>query len=109
MEEVSISMQNQFPSVSVIIPVKNEALKIRACIDGILQQTVSVKEIIVIDSGSTDDTVAILKKYKEVSLVEIPSTEFNHGETRNLGVQQARGDFVLLTGGDARPYNKFWI
>lgn len=109
MEEVSVIMQNQFPSVSVIIPVKNEALKIRACIDGILQQTVAVKEIIVIDSGSTDDTVSILRSYREVTLVEIPSTEFNHGETRNMGVQKASGDFVLLTVGDARPYNESWI
>lgn len=99
----------KFPEISVIIPVKNEALKIRACIDGILKQTVPVKEIIVIDSGSTDDTVAILKTYKEVILVEIPSTEFNHGETRNLGVKKASGDFVLFTVGDARPYNEFWI
>ncbi len=98
-----------FPSVSVIIPVKNEALKIKACIDGILQQSVPVHEIIVIDSGSTDDTVAILKTYQKVTLMEISSTEFNHGETRNLGVQKASGDFVLLTVGDARPYNKSWI
>lgn len=102
-------MQQSFPSVSVIIPVKNEAHKIRACIDGILQQTVPVKEIIVIDSGSTDDTVSILRSYKEVTLIEIPGTEFNHGETRNLGVSKASGEFVLLTVGDARPYNNLWI
>ena len=102
-------MQNKFPSVSVIIPVKNEAVKIRACIDGILSQTVPVAEIIVIDSGSTDETVAILRSYKEVTLIEIPGTEFNHGATRNLGVSKATGEFVLLTVGDARPYNNFWI
>lgn len=109
MEEAGVIMQTKFPSVSVIIPVKNEALKIRACIDGILQQTVPVTEIIVIDSGSTDDTVAILKTYKEVTFVEIPAAEFNHGETRNMGVQKASAEFILLTVGDARPYNEFWI
>lgn len=89
--------------------MKNEALKIRACIDGILKQTVPVHEIIVIDSGSTDDTVEILRSYPQVVLIEIPSASFNHGETRNLGVQKASGEFVLLTVGDARPYNEFWI
>lgn len=102
-------MQSKFPSVSVIIPVKNEANKIRACIDGILSQTVPVAEIIVIDSGSTDDTVSILRSYKEVTLIEIPGAEFNHGETRNLGISRASSEFVLLTVGDARPYNNYWI
>ena len=45
-----------FPTVSVVMPVKNEALKIKACIEGILAQTVPVNEIIVVDSGSADGT-----------------------------------------------------
>lgn len=102
-------MTGIYPTVSVIIPVKNEALKIRACIDGILQQTVPVHEIIVIDSGSTDDTVAILQSYPQVTLIEIPAASFNHGETRNLGAQKASGEFLLFTVGDARPFNQQWI
>jgi rhamnosyltransferase len=97
------------PEISVVIPVKNEALKIRDCIDGILQQTIPVKEIIVIDSGSNDGTIEILKQYKEVTLIEIPGSEFNHGETRNLGVSKATGEFVLFTVGDSRSYNDYWI
>jgi len=98
-----------FPEISVIIPVKNEALKIRACIEGILHQTVPVKEIIVIDSGSVDGTQDIVRSYKETVLVEIPSIEFNHGTTRNFGVSKATGEFVLMTVGDARAYNEYWI
>lgn len=97
------------PSVSVVIPVRNEAAKIRACIEGILSQTIPVHEIIVIDSGSSDGTTDILKQYPEVTLVEIPAAEFNHGETRNLGVKKASGDYILLTVGDARPFNNHWI
>lgn len=97
------------PEISVVIPVKNEASKIRACIDGILTQTIRVKEIIAIDSGSTDATINILKTYPQVKLVQIPSAEFNHGETRNLGVQNASGEFLVLTVGDARPYNEYWL
>lgn len=102
-------MAEIYPTVSVIIPVKNEALKIRACIDGILQQSVPVHEIIVIDSGSTDATITILQSYPQVTLIEIPATSFNHGETRNLGAQKASGEFLLFTVGDARPYNQQWI
>ncbi len=95
--------------ISVIIPVCNEALKIRRCIDGILGQTVPADEIIVLDSGSTDGTLDILLDYPKVRVLAITPGEFNHGETRNAGVRAARGDWVVLTVGDARPANEFWI
>jgi rhamnosyltransferase len=102
-------MTSNIPKISVVIPVKNEALKIRACIEGILSQSVPVLEIIVVDSGSTDGTVEILKSYDIVRLLQIPSSEFNHGETRNYGVAHASGEFVILTVGDARACDENWI
>lgn len=98
-----------YPEISVVIPVKNEAFKIRACIEGILSQSVPVKEIIVVDSGSTDGTLEILQSYNKIQVVQISSDQFNHGETRNLGVQHATGEFVVLTVGDAKPYDNNWI
>ena len=100
---------NKIPTISVIIPVKNEGTKIRACIEGILSQTIPVTEIIVIDSGSTDDTLSILKEFSIVKVIEIPGSEFNHGATRNLGVRNATGEFLLFTVGDARAYDNLWI
>jgi len=97
------------PSISVIIPVKNEAKKITACIEGILKQSIPVEEIIVIDSGSTDGTQEIVTAFPKVRLAEIRPEEFNHGGTRNLGVNTAKGDYVLLTVGDARPVTDTWI
>ena len=57
-----------FPTVSVVMPVKNEALKIKACIEGILAQTVPVNEIIVVDSGSADGTLEILELFPQVQV-----------------------------------------
>lgn len=102
-------MNATYPTVSVVMPVKNEAAKIKACIEGILMQSVPVKEIIVVDSGSTDGTLEILADFPQVKVYEIPPTEFNHGDTRNFGVSKATGEFVLLTVGDARAYDEFWI
>jgi rhamnosyltransferase len=95
--------------ISVVIPVKNEAVGIAACLEGILGQTVSVEEILVIDSGSSDGTQEIARGYPKVRLIEIPPSEFNHGDTRNLGVREAVGDYVLFTVGDARPASDDWI
>ena len=97
------------PAVSVVIPVKDEALKIRECIDAILMQTIQVAEIIVLDSGSTDGTLEIVSDYPKVRVIMIPPSEFNHGETRNVGVRAATSDWVVLTVGDARAADSQWI
>lgn len=102
-------MHQNPPEISVVIPVRNEAAKIKSCIEGILSQTVPVKEIIVIDSGSTDGTLEILRSYSQVRVLEIAPKDFNHGETRNFGVRHASGEFVILTVGDAKPYDDKWI
>lgn len=97
------------PDISVVIPVKNEAAGIAACIDGILSQTIPVREILVIDSGSTDGTQDIARSRPRTRLLEIASQEFNHGDTRNLGVRETTGQFILFTVGDARPYDACWL
>jgi rhamnosyltransferase len=90
-------------NISIVIPVKNEGRHIRQCVAGWLGQTVPVHEIIVIDSGSTDDTLSILAEFPQVIVVEIAGLDFNHGTTRNLGVSKTSGELILMTVGDARP------
>lgn len=65
-------------------------------------------EVLVVDSGSRDGTVEFLKE-RDVRVIEIPNTEFNHGLTRNLGVSQARGKIVVLMTQDAEPYDSHWL
>jgi len=95
--------------VSVVIPVRNEAARIGACIEGVLSQTIEVREIVVVDSGSTDGTLDILAKYPQVRVEHVPAESFNHGESRNVGVRAAIGDWVALTVGDARPFDSRWL
>ncbi len=101
-------MQN--PIISIIIPVKNGEATISQCLDSIKSQTIfDQTEIIIIDSGSTDNTLDILKKYSFIRLYHIPPEEFNHGSTRNYGVSLAKGEFVVMTVQDARAANQFWL
>lgn len=95
--------------ISVVIPVKNESAGLAACLTGILEQTEPVREIIVIDSGSTDGTQEIARSFDKVRLIEIKPNDFNHGDTRNLGVGEAQGEFVIMTVGDARPVDSKWL
>lgn len=93
------------PSIAAVIPVKNGYPEIKDCIEGLLNQTVKLSRIVVIDSGSTDGTIEYLKRVKEVELLQIPVVEFNHGETRNIGWKNCTEDFLFYTVQDARPVN----
>lgn len=95
--------------VSVVIPVKNGIDTLPSCLDGLFRQTVKDQmEVIVIDSGSTDGTLELLKKYP-VKVHNLSPAEFNHGETRNLGIRLAAGEFVVMTVQDATPAADNWI
>ncbi len=87
--------------ISAIIPVKNGEATLARCLYALRQQKINYDlEIIVLDSGSTDRSVAIAKSYA-AKIIDVPASTFNHGATRNLGVQAAKGDFVYLTVQDA--------
>ena len=66
-------------------------------------------EILVIDSGSTDATLRIVKSHPAVRLHEIPNSEFGHGVTRNLAAQLSTGRFVLYLTHDAIPADEYWL
>jgi len=97
------------PTVSIVILVKNGDGTLRACIEGILSQTLCDRlEILVIDSGSTDGSLDLLAKYP-VRVHHIAARDFNHGDTRNLGVRLAKGEFIAMTVQDARPVDERWL
>lgn len=97
------------PEISIIIPVKNGAPWIEKCLQSLVQQTLFYQtEIIVIDSGSEDGTLEIAKRYP-VQTHSIPSHEFNHGNTRNLGVALANGKYIVMTVQDAQAVDNKWL
>jgi rhamnosyltransferase len=66
-------------------------------------------EILVIDSGSTDRTLEIVRAHPDVRLHEIPNSEFGHGRTRNLAARLARGRLVAYLTQDAIPLSARWL
>ncbi|HVZ97126.1 MAG TPA: glycosyltransferase [Chitinophagaceae bacterium] len=91
------------PLISVVIPVKNGEGWLQNLFDGLSAQALfSQCEIIVIDSGSTDKSVE-LSESNNATVYKIPPHEFNHGLTRNLGVEKSKGKYILMTVQDAVP------
>ena len=97
------------PVVSVVIPVKNGVQTLRDCLNGIFSQTLADHlEVIIIDSGSTDGTLELLKEYP-VIVHSISPKSFNHGDTRNIGASLAKGEFIVFTVQDAIPCDNSWL
>ena len=87
------------PRVTVIIPAYNCEHSIEQCIGSVLSQTVSTKEIIVVDDGSTDGTGDILKRSDgDIRLIEQENK--GQGAARNAGLRVAQGEFVAFLDAD---------
>ena len=96
-------------TISIIIPAKNSSATIDRCLKNVFAQECGEPfEVIVIDSGSSDDTVTRCQAYP-VRLIEIPAESFNHGETRNLGARSARGEFLVFLTHDTWPASSSWL
>ena len=88
--------------VSIIIPCYNSASYLGACMDSVLAQTMDDFEAILIDDGSRDDTLAVARRYAgQDARVRVLSQE-NRGvaAARNLGLAQARGEWVTFVDSD---------
>lgn len=97
------------PDVSIVIRTKNEGKTIGRCLQMLYEQKTSYGfEVIVIDSGSTDDTLDICHKYPVITH-EIPPSEFNFGRTLNLGAQLAQGKYVVALTAHAAPADRNWL
>jgi rhamnosyltransferase len=95
--------------ISVVIPVKNGQRHLGQLLQAVFSQEVNTGfEVVIIDSGSTDKTLDILRQYP-VTLYEIGEAEFNHGLTRNLAISKAQGRYIILMTQDAVPYDNQWM
>lgn len=88
--------------VSIIIVLYNAERYLEEAIDSVLQQSFKDYEIIVVDDGSTDSTLEILQKYRELPNFKIIKREHtkNLGGNRNLALKIAKGDSIAFIDGD---------
>ena len=89
-------------SVSVIVPTWNGAGKIKHCLAALHNQNFDRPfEIIVVDDGSTDDTVEVAAGYPRVRVISQPNA--GPAAARNRGAREASGDIVVFTDDDCEP------
>jgi len=93
---------------SIIIRSHNEERHIGELLNMIMQQDFRTWEIIVVDSGSTDKTLDIVRQYP-AHLIQIPSKSFTFGYSLNVGCRSARGQFLVIVSAHAIPVNQSWL
>lgn len=97
------------PRVSIVLPAKNGMTTLPAVFDALrAQQAPCGWEVVAIDSGSTDGTLEFLRRHADRTLT-IPPASFDHGLTRNAGLAEARGEYVVLLVQDAVPASPSWL
>ena len=89
---------------SIIIPCYNEEKNIRRCLNSIFCQTLDKKkyEVIVIDDGSQDNSINIIKEF---DLRLFNSNRLGAGGARNIGINNAIGEYIILLDADDYLYN----
>ena len=88
------------PTVSVLIPVRDDAPALEGCLRLLARQTAAPDEVVVVDNGSTDDSAAVARRWGAVVVVEprvgIPAAAA-------AGYDAARGDIIARLDADSRP------
>jgi glycosyltransferase involved in cell wall biosynthesis len=93
---------------SLVIRAYNEEQHIGRLLEGVRRQTVRDVEIILVDSGSTDATVAIASQYG-ARVVHVPPAEFTFGSSLNLGIASATCDLVAIASAHVYPVYPDWL
>lgn len=91
------------PLVSIITPTYNSSQFIADTIKSVINQTYKNWELIIIDDASSDTTISIIETYnKSESKIKLIQNKVNQGAgiTRNIGIDEAKGDFIAFLDGD---------
>ncbi len=87
------------PTVSIVIPAYNAARYVEAAVDGALGQTFKDVEVLVVDDGSTDDTEAVLSRYR-CAVRYFRQENSGVAAARNRGIQESTGRYVAFLDAD---------
>ena len=97
------------PLVSIIMRSYNEGWALKETLPAIQAQEYRNWELIVIDSGSTDGSVEMIRAAKPAHFIQIQKSEYNPSRVLNHGMQLARSEYAIFLNADATPQNERWL
>ena len=97
------------PNVSIIIRTLNEGRYLPELLTSIQgQKSTFSHEIVLVDSGSTDQTLEIARQHN-CRILNIKREEFSFGRSLNIGCSAAKGFFLVFVSGHCIPYDENWL
>ena len=96
-----MSQEKQLPKISIITPSLNQGRYLRQCIESILMQDYPHLEYIIIDGGSEDESLSIIKEYEGNIDHWISEADKGQSDAINKGLKKASGDLVAWLNADA--------
>ena len=94
--------------VSVIVRCYNEERHIGRLLSGLVRQTRRPDQIVMVDSGSTDATLAIARRFP-VEIHTIEPEQFSFGKSLNVGCRAAKGDIMVFASAHVHPVYDTWL
>jgi hypothetical protein len=95
---------------TVILLSQNGGKQIKECARSILDQSCNFSHnLLILDSGSIDGSIADLPKDSRLSVVNISNEHCNRGSIVNLGIALARSPYIVFLDQDSLPFNKAWL
>ena len=95
--------------ISIIIRTYNESKHLDKILQKIKNQTTNfTKEVVLVDSGSTDNTVEIAKSHN-CRILEIKKEDFTFGRSLNIGCKAALGKYLVILSGHCIPFDENWL
>ena len=90
------------PIISIVIPCYNQSLYMRETLNCVMEQTLSEWECIIVNDGSTDDTLIIAKEYtkKDKRFYVVDKPNGGLADARNAGIKASHGRYILPLDAD---------
>ncbi len=82
--------------ISVVIPVYNGERTVGAAIESVLQQSLAVREVVVVDDGSTDRSAEVVRRFPEDRVRYVAQANSGVASARNVGIDEAHGEWIAF-------------
>jgi len=103
------SSPSKKPLISVVIRTYNEEKWVGETLKRLYQGNFKNFEVIIVDSGSTDKTLAIVKQFPIRKIIKIKKEDYTPGYSLNLGIKNSKGKFICILSAHSVPVGKNFL
>lgn len=86
--------------ISIVIATFNAAKTLERCLQSIVPQLTDATELVIVDGGSEDETLSIIKKYEQYVAYTVSEPDKGIYDAWNKGVKVAHGEWIMFIGAD---------